>query len=314
MREYTYICDGGPGVRIKSLAIGSQPHFPDAKCDAIFTSPATRLLPLSSSFYSPTTPSRTNTPATRTKLATMWDWDSIIEVFAGSSTASSPAISLQDPPLTTTTLPELARDLRAKQFRQDIRRAGIAQERRARSALTSGAVTNHRAGSPNSISATSPAASLLSARPAAPVYVMQPGSMRPRRVPFQHPAHHDVPVPLARPRIAADFINVPCSELPSPETAQSPRDSVAPSLARDPALSVVASPVPSHGSGAAARRGESKVREAKHVSFESGLREEGRGGCARAARVESRRVRIVSPEEAASAIASDSEDDDEDDA
>ncbi|KAK1053576.1 hypothetical protein LTR74_016257 [Friedmanniomyces endolithicus] len=244
----------------------------------------------------------------------MWDWDTIIEIFAGSSTASSPAISLQDPPLTTTTLPELARDLRAKQFRQDIRSAGIAQERRARSALTSGAVTNLRAGSPTSVSATSPAASLLSARPAAPVYVMQPGSMRPRRVPFQHPVYHEVPLPLARPRTGADFIHVPCSELPSPGRTQSPRDSAAPSLGRDPAVSVVASPVPSHGSGTAAGRGESKVREAKHVSFESGLREGGSGGDARAAQVESRRVRIVSPEEAASAIASDSEDDDGDDA
>jgi len=111
--------------------------------------------------------------------------------------------------------------------------------------------------------------------------------MRPRRVAFQHPVHHDVPVPLARPRTRSDFIDVPCSELPSPESAVSPRDSVAPSLARDPALSVVASPVLSHGSGATD---------------------------VRAARVESRRVRIVSPEEAASAIASDSEDDGEDDA
>ncbi|KAK0262856.1 hypothetical protein B0A54_09029 [Friedmanniomyces endolithicus] len=223
----------------------------------------------------------------------MWDWDTIIEIFAGS---------------------KLARDLRAKQFRQDIRRTGIAQERRARSALTSGAVTNQRARSPTSISAASPAASLPNARPEAPVYVTQPGSMRLRRVPFQHPVYHDVPLPLARPRTGADFINVPCSELPSPESAVSPREGVAPSLARDPAVSVVASPVPSHGSGTAAGRGESKVREAKHVSFESGLREGGSGGDARAARVESRRVRIVSPEEAASAIASDSEDDDEEDA
>ncbi|KAK0337026.1 hypothetical protein LTR91_022086 [Friedmanniomyces endolithicus] len=246
----------------------------------------------------------------------MWDWDTIIEIFAGSSIHPlfHHLTPTHNPQLTTTTPTELARDLRAKQFRQDIRRAGIAQERRARSALTSGAVTNQRARSPTSIPAASPAASLPSARPAAPVYVMQPGSMRPRRVPFQHPVYHEVPLPLARPRTRSDFINVPCSELPSPERAQSPRDRVALSLARDPAVSVVASPVPSHGSGAAARRGESKVREAKHVSFESGLREGGSGGDARAARVESRRVRIVSPEEAASAIASDTEDDDEGDA
>ncbi|KAK0772510.1 hypothetical protein LTR91_022980 [Friedmanniomyces endolithicus] len=213
----------------------------------------------------------------------MWDWDTIIEIFAGS---------------------KLARDLRAKQFCQDIRRAGIAQERRARSAITSGAVTSQRTGSPTSISAASRAASLPSACPEAPVYVMPPGSMRPRRVAFQHPVHHDVPVPLARPRTRSDFIDVPCSELPSPESAVSPRDSVAPSLARDPALSVVASPVLSHGSGATAGRGEPK----------SGLRGRRSGGDVRAARVESRRVRIVSPEEAASAIASDSEDDGEDDA
>ncbi|KAK1056067.1 hypothetical protein LTR12_000666 [Friedmanniomyces endolithicus] len=223
----------------------------------------------------------------------MWDWDTIIEIFAGS---------------------KLARDLRTKQFRQDIHRAGIAQERRARSSATSGAITSHRALSPTSISAASPAASLPRARPEAPVYVTQPGSMRPRRVPFQYPVYHEVLVPLARPRTRSDFIDVPCSELPSPEAVLSPREGVAPSLARDPASSVVALPVRSHGPGTAAVRGEAKVREAKHVSFESGFRGRGRGGDVRAPRVESRRVRIVSPEEAASAIASDSEDDDEDDA
>ncbi|KAK0272640.1 hypothetical protein LTR91_017863 [Friedmanniomyces endolithicus] len=249
----------------------------------------------------------------------MWDWDTIIEIFAGSSTTP---LSLSQPPhanpsltTTTTTLSELARDLRAKQFRRDIRRAGIARERRACSAITSGTMTSQRTGSPTSISAASRADELLSARPEAPVYVMPPGSMRHRRIPFQHPAHHEVSVPLARPRTGKGFIGVPYSELPSPESALSPREGVPPSLERDPGLSAVASPVPSHESGSVGRRGESKVREAKHVSFESGLRGRGGGGDERRAkRVESQRVRIVSPEEAASAIASDSEDDDEDDA
>ncbi|EMD01297.1 hypothetical protein BAUCODRAFT_205053 [Baudoinia panamericana UAMH 10762] len=75
--------------------------------------------------------------------------------------------------------------MRARRFREDVRRAGIAQEQRARSAASSTR--------PSTIPSRSGFSGRTSDEPSyAPPYVWPPGSMKPRRthLAFRHPIHY----------------------------------------------------------------------------------------------------------------------------
>ncbi|KAK5123081.1 hypothetical protein LTR85_003277 [Meristemomyces frigidus] len=113
----------------------------------------------------------------------MWCWDTVMEWVAGSGPAQH---------------------LRAHQFHEEVRLAGIAQERRAQSAnsMRSSGVTSRCSFSPANTSTASrystPVRSYAPNRGGA-IFAIPPGSVRPRRidVAFRHPVHHEVPIPPA---------------------------------------------------------------------------------------------------------------------
>ncbi|KAK4547386.1 hypothetical protein LTR36_001042 [Oleoguttula mirabilis] len=116
----------------------------------------------------------------------MWDWDTVMEAFAGSGPA---------------------RHLRAHEFHEDVRRAGIAQEERralsAFSSLRNSGVASRRSFSPVR---SSPAPNYgTPSSPYAPkgtvaLFAIQAGSVRPRRVDtaLRNSVHYEVLIPTAK--------------------------------------------------------------------------------------------------------------------
>ncbi|KAK5694053.1 hypothetical protein LTR97_009672 [Elasticomyces elasticus] len=211
-----------------------------------------------------------------------WNWDSVLEKVAGT---------------------KLATQLRTHRFRQDVQRAGEAQERRARSAPSS--MPTSRVVSPSRAHSHRPPDErdrLIDG----PTFVLPPGSMRIRRTPFRQTVHYDVSVAPAEVRTPSDHLSVPNSEELCPNCARSPQDSAvqSPSL-RSPLSSY------SHTPASTSRRSSIDPRKSAVSSFGSALSGQRSDAETVASLLRRRKVRIVLPEEADSAVASDTEDDED---
>ncbi|KAK4894099.1 hypothetical protein LTR27_007684 [Elasticomyces elasticus] len=213
-------------------------------------------------------------------MLTAWDWDSVLEKVAGT---------------------KLATQLRTRQFRQDVQRAGEAQERRARSAPSS--MPASRVVSPTRSHGHTPPDErnrLIDG----PAFVLPPGSMRIRRTPFRQTVHYEVPVAPAEVRTPSDHLSVTNSEELCPTCTRSPQDSAVTSPGSP--LSRASSSY-SHTPASASRRSSVDQRKSAVSSFGSALSGQRSDAETVASLLKRRKVRIVLPEEADSAVASDTE-------
>ncbi|KAK5675166.1 hypothetical protein LTS10_012240 [Elasticomyces elasticus] len=200
-------------------------------------------------------------------MLTAWDWDSVLEKIAGT---------------------KLATQLRTRQFRQDVQRAGEAQERRARSA-------------PSSM----PASRVVSPTRS---HGHTPPDERDRLMDWASAVHYEMPVAPAEVRTPSDHLSVTNSEELCPNCTPSPQDSAVTSPGSP--LSRASSSY-SHTPASASRRSSVDQRKSAVSSFGSALSGQRSDAETVASLLKRRKVRIVLPEEADSAVASDTEDDED---
>ncbi|KAK5738716.1 hypothetical protein LTR17_005849 [Elasticomyces elasticus] len=215
-----------------------------------------------------------------------WNWDSVLEKVAGT---------------------KLATQLRTHKFRQDVQRAGEAQERRARSAPSS--MPTSRVVSPTRSHGHTPPDErdrLIDG----PAFVLPPGSMRIRRTPFRQAVHYEVPVAPAELRTPSDHLSVTNSEELCPKCTRSPQDSALPSPSPKSPSSRGSSSY-SHTPASASRTSSVDQRKSAVSSFGSALSGQRSDAETVASLLKRRKVRIVLPEQADSAVASDTEDDED---
>ncbi|KAK4959342.1 hypothetical protein LTR10_004146 [Elasticomyces elasticus] len=211
-----------------------------------------------------------------------WNWDSVLEKVAGT---------------------KLVTQLRTHRFRQDVQRAGEAQERRARSAQSS--MPTSRVVSPSRAHSHTPPDErdrLIDG----PTFALPPGSMRIRRTPFRQTVHYEMPVAPAEVRTPSDHLSVTNSEELCPNCTQSPNDSAVQSPSLKSPLSSY-----SHTPASASRRSSVDQRKSAVSSFGSALSGQRSDAETIASLLKRRKVRIVLPEDADSAVASDTEDDED---